>query len=159
MKGGNRMSESIERPWLVQRCELSNDGKLRYDYMGSAEFEVGDQARSLKRIFAKGMRLDSVSVIVDDKEVVVYMIAAEEFPFADYKPYLQQMADNTLRLKEWTNFDDAIKAQLGLETTLGEDETNVWFDFKNDVLWTLTEDNQTNLVSAMESIKQAWAKK
>ena len=38
------------RPTLIQRCEFDGD-TLRYDYMGSTEFEVGNQAKCLKEMF------------------------------------------------------------------------------------------------------------
>lgn len=52
----------LKHPWLIQRCEL-RDNKLFYDYMGSSEFEIGDQSRSLKRIFAAGIDLNIELVI------------------------------------------------------------------------------------------------
>lgn len=149
----------MKTPWLIQRCELG-DGKLRYDYMGSSEFEVGDQSKSLKRIFAQGMRKGSTTVNIDGKEAVVHMLAGEGFVFADYQQYLQQLAEHKLRLQEWTSFDDVVKAQAGIKTARDwTPRTNVWFDFQNDVLWTLTEDNLNTLVSVLEGIKQSWAAK
>lgn len=149
----------MKTPWLIQRCELGGD-KLRYDYMGSSEFEVGDQPKSLKRIFAQGMRKGSTTVNIGGKEVVVHMLAGEGFVFADYQQYLQQLAEHKLRLQEWTSFDDVVKAQAGIKTARDwTSRTNVWFDFQNDVLWTLTEDNLNTLVSVLEGIKQAWAAK
>jgi hypothetical protein len=40
-----------------------------------------------------------------------------------------------------------------------ECRTNVWFDFQNDVLWTLSEETRTKLVVALEGIKKLWADK
>ena len=154
----------MKQPWLIQRCELG-EGKLKYDYMGSSEFEVGDQSKSIKRIFAKGIRWGSATVkvvtsAVSEREVTVHMVAGEGFVFADYQPYLQQLANHELRLQEWTNFDDMVKAQAGIKTDRSfMPRTNVWFDFRNDVLWTLTEDNLKTLVSVLEGIKQKWSEK
>lgn len=150
-------------PWLIQRCTLDG-GMLRYDYMGSSEFEVSDQPKSLKRIFAKGMRTGSTTVkvvtsAVSEREVTVYMVAGKGFIFTDYQPYLQQLADNKLRLQEWTNFDEVVRLHVGLRTGQYVPATNVWFDFQNDVLWTLTEDNQKALISVLEGIKQKWSEK
>src|SRR3989344_7576991 len=144
----------MKTPWLIQRCELGN-GKLKYDYMGSTEFEVGDQSKSLKRIFAQGIETGVTTINVESAQttlstgggmtsqstyrqftdVRVYMVAGKGFNFTDYQPFLQQLAEHKLRLQEWTSFDDAVKIQIGQETgrrsTL---RTNVWFDFQNDVL-------------------------
>ena len=169
----------MESPWLIQRCELG-DGRLKYDYMGSSEFEVGDQAKSLKRIFASGMETGSAMIKFETAEtsvstsggstsqstyrqytdVRVYMVAGKGFTFVDYQPYLQQLAEHKLRLKEWTSFDDVVKVQVSVKTNRGfPTRTNVWFDIENDVLWTLTEDNLKALVSVLEGVKQAWAPK
>lgn len=149
----------MKQPWLIQRCELG-DGKLIYEYMGSTEFEVGDQAQALKRIFAKGVAVGSTTVTVGDKKVSVYMVAAEGFPFALYQPYLQQLADNKLRLKEWTNFDDVVKEKAGLTTGRRHTpRTNAWFDFRNDVLWVLSEGSQKALFAVLQNIKKKWAEK
>lgn len=149
----------MEKPWLVQRCEISDD-KLQYDYMGSSEFEFGACPASLKRIFAQGLSCSSTTVRHDGKEVSVYVVGANGFNVLEYQPYLQQMVDNTLRLKERSEFDEAIKQQLGIRLSWDRRiRNNAWFDIENDVLWTLTEENQRNLVSRLELIKQRWATK
>ncbi|MFA7717698.1 MAG: hypothetical protein WC875_03200 [Candidatus Absconditabacterales bacterium] len=157
----------LRTPSLIQRCEI-DDGKLTYDYMGNTEFEVDDlQPKSLKRIFSAGICIKSVNInVLDGKEIIVYMIAGEGFPFVDYQPYLQQLVDDKhgLSLQEWTNFDDAVKAQLEVKTPFMEafghaPHTNAWFDLRNDVLWTLTEENHKALVSILETIKQKWSAK
>lgn len=149
----------MKKPWLVQRCELGAD-ELKYEYMGATEFEVGDQAMSLERIFAAGMVFASTTINVGGKEVSVFMVASEGFPFAEYQPYLQQLADHKLRLQEWTCFDEVVKRQVGVRLVSRYiPSTNVWFDFRNDVLWTLTEDNQKTLVAILEGIKQKWTEK
>lgn len=167
----------MKQPLLIQRCELG-DGKLRYDYMGSLEFEVGDQSKSLKRIFAEGIKTGrttvnleaaqtsvsagggstSVSTHRQYMDVPVYMVAGKDFVFADYRQHLQQLADNKLRLQEWINFDGAVKVQAGIESGRRSIiRTNVWFDIQNDLLWTLSEDNLKTLVSVLEGIKQTWS--
>ncbi|MDO8516425.1 MAG: hypothetical protein Q7S28_04185 [bacterium] len=156
----------MKAPYLIQRCEIENS-KLSYDYMGSSEFEWGDQAKSLKRIFAKGVAWASTVIRIQDPrvqerrehDVQIYMVARRDFSFVEYQPILQQLGEDKLRLKEASYFDTAIKAQLGFP--LGPYErsrANVWFDFEeNDVLWTLTKNKRKALVGALTSIEQKWA--
>jgi len=144
-------------PRYIQRCNLER-GKLKYEYMGSAEFESGDQPKSLKRIFEKGMHRGSATINVKDNEVVVYMVAAEDFPFDEYQPYLQQLADGELRLQEFSNFGNSANALV-----VGIDENrwppnDAWLDFENDVLWTIDESKREVLVSALEAIKTKWSR-
>ena len=128
--------------------------------MGSAEFEVGKQARSLKRIFALGICWDSAVIIMNGEDVIVHMVAGKGFAFQDYQPHLKQLAENKLHLQEWTNFDTAVRQMVGAETfrkTLFE--TNAWFDVENDVLWTLNRNKRKVLVGALEGIRRKWAEK
>lgn len=148
----------MQQPWLIQRCELAG-GKLTYDYMGSTEFEIGDQAKSLKRIFAAGVEFGSATITMDGKKIPVYMAAAKGFPFADYQPHLQKIANGTLRAKEWTDFNEVVRAKAGLKTFHHQTRTNVWFDFQNDVLWAVTEENQKELAAVLNGIKKKWAEK
>ncbi|MFC1623591.1 hypothetical protein ACFL05_00530 [Patescibacteria group bacterium] len=149
----------MKTPWLIQRCNLTDNGKLMYDYMGSSEFEFGDQAKSLKRIFATGLYQGTTTVNIGDKRATVYMVASKGFPFVgEYQQYLQTDTDSRLHLKEPTGFNDAVKEALGIENDRFRD-TNVWFDFENDVLWTLSEENADRLVAVLEDIKTKWSKK
>jgi hypothetical protein len=108
---GKTMEPSrIQPPRRVQRCEL-RDGKLEYDYMGSSEFESGDRGRSLRRIFTLGIDWSSAVISVGGKEITVYMVATTGFPFDEYLPHIQAQADDTIRLKEWTNFDRVTQPQ------------------------------------------------
>lgn len=90
------------------------------------------------------------------------MISYKGFPFMEYQPYFQQIVDseNTLRLQEPTYFDHIVKSHLGLEVARSYTKPiNVWFDIKMDILWTLTEDSQTLLVSVLEDIQKKWAER
>lgn len=144
----------LERPFLIQRCEVE-PGRLRYQYMGSAEFEFGARAESLKRLFAKELCLLSTTLRVKGKEVPVYLIASGDFSLDDYQPYLEQMAVNDLYLKEMSEFHKAIEQQRGVKLNW-EVRANVWFDIENDVLWTLTEENQQVLLECLRDINKAW---
>ena len=126
--------------------------------MGSTEFEVGDQAKSLKRIFASGTATSDVTVTVKSKQITVYMLAPNGFAFADYQPYLEQLAKDELRLKERTNFNTAVNVSMGIDDDhfSRQPKTNVWFDFRNDVLWTLSDQNRRRTIAALQTVKNKW---
>ncbi len=146
----------MQRPTLVQRCELA-DGKLKYDYMGNADFEGGEQAASLKRIFAKGISVVSTTIDCQNKEVTVYTVSGQGFPVADYQPHFQRLAERGVAGEELTDFDEAVKEVAGVNADRTYPRINAWFDLDNDVLWTLSEENQRALVSALEAIKAKWS--
>ena len=144
----------MERPYLIQRCEITGE-KLRYDYMGSSEFEWGACPASLKRIFAAGLSETRSSVTLAGQEVEIFFITGAGFNLEEYQPYLQQLADNAIRLKEWSNFDAALKQHLGIPLDWQRsNKTNGWFDIQNDVLWVLTQKDQGVLSSALHTIKE-----
>jgi hypothetical protein len=137
---------------------MLEEGKLRYDYMGSSEFEFGDQTKSLKRIFATGIELGQLAVVVEGHEVLVYVVAIKGFPFADYQPHLQELVEGNVRLKERSGFDYAAKEQAGIPLDWRPYKgTKVWFDFPNNVLWALEEKDRQMLLGALEKIKEKWS--
>lgn len=155
-------------PWCIQRC-IVEGGKIRYDYMGSTEFEIGEQPKALKRIFAAGIEEAELTVQARDggQTVTVYMVAGKGFDFAAYQPLLQRLADGKLRLQEPTYFVDMVNA-LATKTAPPsyQGRINAWFDFTstddgaaNDVLWTLSREDQRRLTAALRSIQSLWAKK
>ncbi len=151
------------KPYLVQRCYFGSDGQLTYEYMGSSEYEMGSRSHSLKRIFTAGIATAVATVQMDEKEFHVYMVAGRDFDFNEYQPYLTQLADGSIRLKESSEFGPAIEAHLGTpkkeKRPSFQTHTNVWFDIDNDVLWTLTEDLRTKLLIELERIRTKWSEK
>jgi hypothetical protein len=156
----------LRTPWLVQRCTVA-EGKINYDYMGSTEFEVGDQAKALKKIFAAGIKEGELKIIAPNgREMTIFMVAGEDFDFDAYQPHLQALASGKLRLQERASFDDVvITKSTGVKRPGYNDRINAWFDFtsrydgENAVLWTLSRDDQKRLTAALRDIKNKWSKK
>ena len=141
-------------PQSVQRCQLRRGMiviDLRWCFRNPY---LNEQHQSLGRIIKKGIRSGSSVVKVGDKVAAVFMVAGNGFSFSDYQPYLQYIVDGGSKTSKKTFFADAVKIQLGIKTNRKNQlKINLWFDFKNDVLWTLTRDNLEVLVSALMSLK------
>ena len=156
-----KVKVTLRSPRLVQRCVLGNV-RLCYQYMGMSEFEMGDQARSLKRIFAQGLATDSAKVDVEGHEIIIYMVAAAAFPFAMYAVHLQVLANEKYHRPEPTHLKQVIRKRYEIP---GNDEwdddykVNVWFDFQNGVLFVLSETDLDQLTSALKAIQQKWSQK
>jgi hypothetical protein len=170
--------KEIRQPWLVQRGYFNKEGKIRYEYMGSAEFEMGPYAtiESQRSILAEGLESGMATVVVniekgvcitgkdEKRETKVFMIAGKGFDFSGYAPWLQKMADDEIRLKHYTNFCEASQKVHGI---IREDapswrhdfDTCIWLDTQNDVFWTLTQENNDKLLAKLEEIRQEWQKK
>ena len=139
-------------PWLIHPCKLTDRGRLDYYDMKLTEYESGYQAESLRRIFLNGICQETVTINVGSQQIFVYMVASEGFSFCVYQEYLQMAAEGRLYLRKMIGFDDVVSTMLS-QRYAGKD---VWFDFMNDVFWTLTEDNVNNLVTVFEKTKKVW---
>lgn len=148
-------------PKYIQRCELSADGQnLVYDYMGSSEFEVGDQAKSLKKIFASGITEYTTTVAYGGENIMFGLIAGKDFPAEMYGEVIKGIIEKSFFIKEPTYLDQALDSAFNPYTFKIKDEylphTNVWFDFTNNVLFTFDADVAANLVPKLEQIKTKW---
>jgi hypothetical protein len=148
-------------PSLIQRCELNPVTlKLIYEYMGSTEFEVGDQPESLKRIFADGMTTFKVTVQTDQGDSVpFYLTAGKEFNSRAYSKVINGLIEGKFRTKEYTALRETVKKILGKKRFEDDDyslTTNVWFDFTNDVLFTPFKELSEKVIPTLEVIKTKW---
>lgn len=151
----------MKRPYLIQRCSLTPE-KLAYDYMGMTEFEIGEQAKSLKRIFAQGIKTGKLTIEVEGESVQVFLVAGNNFSFEEYQEHLQVLATEEHHRPEATYLMQAIRAQLGLEADewdYHDDSINCWFDFENDVLWVLSSELINQLTAVLTGIEEHWSKK
>ena len=145
-------------PYLIQRCTLDRaDKKLLYELVGSSEFEVGLQASSLKRMFAGEIEMGACAVRAFDRYVEFCIVARKGFPFGEYARVIQGLINQEWGTQEPTYLDDVLKKNLRLAKT--DVKTEVWFDFTNDALFTLSVANAHSIVFALINIKEVWRKK
>lgn len=134
----------MKKPYLIQRGDIVRPlarasstlfDAVDIDYMGSAEFEFGAQARSLRRIerniasFAK--RTTAVAGTQDLLRVWSYFSDPE---WSEYAAHLERLRAGTYRLKERSEFSAQDEAfRRAIKSTL---RTDFWWDIENDVMWT-----------------------
>lgn len=155
----------MKTPYLIQRCMLDTEtkelkGRLTYDYMGSAEFEFGALPKALKELFSLGEIFISYQNIYPhgQKGLCVRLIHSASQSVSSYP--LKALAEDGFRLKERSNFDTAVKIQLGEQ--LGKFEyhdpnINVWFDIENLVFFTLEDKTARLLVEQLDYIRKMWS--
>lgn len=124
----------MEIPYLIQRAKFQNredkkgiDSILSFDYMGSAEFEWGALPKSLDRIRKEINDYIYLDVSVQDKVISVCCKNSEK---TNIKTYLEQLADNTHHLKEFSAFNSYIK-----DDGYFKDRFDFWWDILNDVFF------------------------
>jgi len=86
-------------------------------------------------------------VIVDGASVAIYMLAANDFAFDEYGPYLQHLADDQFPLQAPSGFPEALRKDPN-------NTTAVWFDFVNCVMWALTEEDMTRLTIYLGALQR-----
>lgn len=146
-------------PWLIQRCQLDEANlKLIYEYMGSSEFEFGDQAESLKRIFKLGMESFKASIKIENEvSLPFYLVAGKDFNVRQYSTVIRNLAEHKFRTKELTDLKETVKSLLHPDQESGKlFETNAWFDFKNDVLFTPYPQIAEKIIPVLTAIKTKW---
>lgn len=152
------------QPWLIQRCYFDRENKkLRYEYMGSSEFEFGDQATSLKRMFNGEIEIHCCTVkvqtsLVHERPVEFRLVARKDFDFDSYTEVLQGLIERQWQTKEETYLEPILEKVMGFvdDERNSYIQTEVWFDFKNDVLFTLSQENADLLVVILANIKEHW---
>jgi len=147
----------MDQPFNVQHCYWSK-GKLLYGYVGAAEYECGGQTKSLKRWLPDGIATTTQEYSIFDyipHMVNVYVLASPNFDFDTYSRWLYQLANNEIRLQEPAYFHEAV-VNLFDNGNRFTNNTTTWFDFPNDVMWTLAEDEADRLETHLLQIAEKW---
>jgi len=105
-KGKTRMNT----PYLIQQAEIYDDPEtkgldsiLDFDYMGSAEFEYGALAKSLKEIRKDIEEYVFSNVEIETKSISVFCKKAD---LDEIVSSIRKLAKNEIHLKEWIDFSD-----------------------------------------------------
>lgn len=142
----------MKTPYLIQRAEINNErnDEMRFsqavslDYMGSAEFEFGATAKSLRALEnaflthraedGNLMRITDVAVITIKSRSgkqkplkVLHCFTDEEFK--EYLPYPHKMRAGNLRAKEGPRFEATP------QWPFTSNSINFWWDLENHVMW------------------------
>jgi len=102
--------------WLIQRAKIIHplaeptariSDAVRFDYMGSAEFEFGALPKSLRDMQAVDalITIRTLNHIKDDQDRSVRVLSAlDDKQFAEYNSLLIDLRADKVRLKEWSKF-------------------------------------------------------
>lgn len=136
----NHVAKMLEGLLPIQSCVIRR-GDLRMKFMGSSIFSQGEQQKSLKRIVKAGFTTKTLSVILEGKEVPVYLVARHDVEIDSFQGLLQQLAEGSPKLIEWSDFNYHVRevAGLGNVRRLTIPEEQLWLHFGLDIFWTLRE--------------------
>jgi hypothetical protein len=122
------------KTWLIQRGKFENredksgiDSILSFDYMGSSEFEWGALPKSLGNIRSELNEYTYLDVPLKDKVITVFCKDSHK---SDVKLYLTELAENKMRLKEFSAFDSYIK-----NDGYFKDRFDFWWDIENNLMF------------------------
>lgn len=135
---GTRSPAVAEQRWRNGASTL--DSQYRLDYMGSVEFEVGDQGKSLARMRANSKNMPRVHRILvtrgEATDVPIYILADQRHIEVLDTVMNQWLAQAHPASKEQTYFHQQVDGTAETRHL----RTKVWWDIRNDVLWTLDPD-------------------
>lgn len=118
------------RPYLIQRANFTKregtdiESILDFQYMGSAEFEWVALPKSLKRIREYMGVYFQIELTLDGYEDKPIVVLCKESQKDDIPKVLQQLADQTVRLKEYCDLWDYLQGK--------ENISDFWWDIEND---------------------------
>lgn len=127
--------------YLIQRGITENDESakdidsiINFEYMGSAEYEFGALPDSLKEIRSDIGKYKYINVIVKGKYITVFCKEKQE---SEIKPYLDQLANNNMRLKARSCFNECVNPSThDLKwQEIHPIKTNFWWDLENHLMF------------------------
>jgi hypothetical protein len=158
----------MKTPYLIQRAEI-NDSRtdemrvsqaVRLDYMGSAEFEFGATAKSLraleKAFLTRKPEDGDLMRVTDVAEITTKSRSGKQKPlkvlhcftdeeFEQYIPYLHKMREGKLRAKENPRFEAAP------QWPFTSNSINFWWDIENHVMWSFDHEVMRKLPLYLEN--------
>ena len=164
------MSKTTEpmRPYLIQRGKFKDaaldqitgpDSILRWDYMGSSEFEWGALPQSLRRMDARHADYavhETPHVSHDGQRV--YLLCAGDPTRA--LAALAVVADGEARFKETPYLKERLSGKDWAGRPAGDYITDVgfWWDIGNDWMAVLGQMNAERVRIAMDRLHEKWSK-
>lgn len=134
----------ICEPYLIQRAQINSpladetsrlSQAVKFDYMGSSEFEFGALPKSFRRIESHGSNwvCRIVNEIKEGEIPLRVWSALSDEDFELYKTYL-------LRLRDYENHGGPIRTKEGVRFEHDREHdkyftTNFWWDIDNDVMF------------------------
>ncbi len=123
-------------PWLIQRGKFKGikkkdivgiDSLVRFDYMGSAEFEFGALPRSLRRMVGELDKYEMFKIdIVSTKDGLPMYIYCNKNSFDEVKECAIYLSKERFGYKEWCDMPDFIEGKTR--------SNNFWWDIENDYM-------------------------
>ena len=151
--------------WLIQRGKFKDDVKdptgiddiIRWDYMGSAEFEFGALPKALKSIVSllPTLSVHVVSSIVNYKGERLWVICSgEQVP--EITRFFEKEAtdDMSHRLKESMNFKQMITGKDFMGNPVNDNYLqNFWWDLQNNWMACFTKEKAILILDSLKKIK------
>lgn len=141
------------KSYLVQRASfLDREGKegidsiLRFDYMGSSEFEWGALPKSLKAIRENLNEYDDCDLNINGKEITVFYHKDRKDEAIEN---ILALASDELRLKEYCDLKHHI-----YESKINRRTNDFWWDINNHFMfWKKSDDFHLKFIDAINHKK------
>ena len=124
-------------PTDLQRMHVCN-GELLYEHMGAAECDLGQPELGLAYLMTRGYEEYLSSFTFNGHEISLFVLAGQRFDIKEYRKYPQAIVDGK-RMHRPANLIERLSLDMGAQIN-EEILTNVWFDFRNLAIFTVSEE-------------------
>lgn len=146
----------MQNPYLIQRAKFENrqgktgiDSILRFDYMGSSEFEWGALPASLKRVredISNYIQFNYSFTKFPSKVVTVFCKKEQQDFIGDI---LEQILSHKIRLKEHCDLKDYVNPNPDFGKI---NPSDFWWDIDNDYFfWKMTPEFDVKFKNALNN--------
>lgn len=159
----------VNAPYLIQRAVIRTplappterlSDSVRFDYMGSSEFEYGTMPQSLRRIEAKQEQLTICKVddILDGESPLRVLSYFDDDQFKEYVQHLRELRNSAsyrYPLKERSEFPlserkppepPLLTPRNKRRPVYHREQTNFWWDISNDMMFSFHKEYMNRLL-------------
>jgi hypothetical protein len=145
----------MNKPWLIYRCTFKKNGTsegvdslLRFDYMGSAEYEFGALPKSLKRMVSKieKMEIFKTPYKRNDGKGLFLLCLPEE---REYECYIHNMVQS-----KYEKLKEQIYLKANIDGTASYSKSDIFWDIENDIIFGFGEEEVDAVREAIDNFRK-----
>lgn len=147
----------MQKPYLVYRCNFKKNGTtdgidslLKFEYMGSAEYEFGALPKSLTKIIGRVDEMDIFKTGHEKNDGQGLFVLCLESEYLEYNGYIDELVSS-----KYENLKERIDLKENINGTINEySKSDVFWDIKNHVIFCFGKDNMRKIVKGIYSLKK-----
>lgn len=142
----------LKMPWLIQRCLLDDSDSLKFDYMGSSEFEFGTVPNALSWMAEENLTIHAFEDEILGTKIEYFLFGSTDRDWQNYRQIFLGLVDDSIRTLEPTGLKDELEVLLNIrKRKQHHHRTNVWIDLENGCMFAISKD----IIDRLDSLWRA----